>query len=515
MKKRVLLLVVCLALITQCVLAASLSNFAPSREYRSAFSDVAASAWYYDSVKESYELGLMDGRGGGKFEPSGYLTLGESVKLAVTLHSVYETGKAYGASGSPWYAPFVDYAVEKGIIAQNDFPNYNARATRSDFAKILARALPDEALTPVNAVPDGAVPDVEERYSYGGDVYMLYRAGVLTGSGSEGEFYPGMPVTRAEAATVLLRMARPEYRAMLQKAGALSAEDIYKKCSPAVFFIEVLNEKGEVMKLGSGFFISSSGLAVTNSHMIADALRARATLPSGEKREITGIYGYDMKTDCALIQVAGSGYPTLEIGDYAPKTGAEIYTIGNPIGLINSYSRGIVSSAERELDGMRYIQIDAAISPGSSGGALLDAAGRVIGITSAAVNGGQSLNLAMPIGVINALQRSKLYALGQVPVADKLYENAFPAPDFGAYAGIKPSYTSETRFSQKYTYDITGLGDAKKLADGYAKLLEKYSFTSYNSQDGEETYYNSLFSVAVAFRWEVQGEYTLFFVEIM
>ncbi|MDR2420586.1 MAG: trypsin-like peptidase domain-containing protein [Oscillospiraceae bacterium] len=526
MKKRILAVLICVSLASGAALAASLSNFTPSRDYRDGlFTDVRASDWFSEGVAGCFELGLIDGDGDGAFNPGGYLTIADSVKLAANLRSVYETGKPVSPGGGTWYDVYADSAVAYGIIGRDEYSNYEARAARSDFAKILARALPEEAVTPVNDVPDGAVPDVAERYSYGGAVYALYRAGIVTGGGAEGEFYPNMPVTRAEAAAAVLRAADPARRVMIQKAGAPTAEQIYEQCAPAVFYIEVF-EGEESVKQGSGFFIGEGGLAVTNCHVIAGAERAEATLSTGEKYGITGIYGYDMLADCALIQVGdgGDSFPTLEVGDYEPKTGAEAFTIGNPIGLINSFSRGIVSTAKRELDGVRYIQIDAAISAGSSGGALLDAAGRVIGITSAGMSGGQSLNLAMPIGAISSISRDKAYPLGEYPEKHKLYEGYFPVPDFGDYAGMEPSRRTEFAGTLSVVYDITGK-DAEALIAGYGKRLEEYGFARYGEDgvraeadapwEGADTvYYNSLFDIEVSFALETRAGRSTLMIDI-
>ncbi len=498
MKTRIVTLLLAVALTAQFAFAGSLSNFGERRAYdHGAFSDVPPSVWYAENVSRCYELGLVDGMPGGLFSPQGYVTIAESVKMAVTLHSIYETGTGYApGNGAVWYAPYVRYASDSGIIKSGEYSNYDARATRADFARIIANALPEEALAPLSSIPDGRIPDVSESYSYGSAVYMLYRAGVLTGAGCEGEFYPNLPITRAEAATALLRMADSTRRVYVQKAGRLTAEELYEKCAPAVVFIEVFDEDGELLKRGSGFFIDENGLVVTNCHVIGDAEYAHITLASGETRKILGIYGYDMSTDCALIQIEGGGYPTLEIASYELKTGADIYTIGNPIGLVNSYSKGIISMREREIDGMTYIQIDAAISSGSSGGALLDAAGRVIGITSAAITGGQSLNLAMPISVIDVIDTGALYDLGKAPSEDKLYEGYFPAPDFGAYSGLATVGRTYTNGALLVTYSlgyILEYDELNKLTEGYIELLEKYWFRYYGGAGTKELYYNSMF----------------------
>ena len=517
MKTRIITILLALVLTAQVAFAGSLTNFTEKRVYnQDTFSDVQASAWYAENVADCYELGLVDGLPGGLFNPSGYVTLAESVKMAVTLHSLYATGEEFVPAGSDgvWYKPYVNYAIENGILKNGGYYDYNARAARSDFAAILASALPVEETATSNNIPDGAIPDVSESYSYGKAVYMLYRAGVLTGSGANGEFYPNLPITRAEAATILLRLVDTTRRVYIQKAGRLTAEELYRKCAPSVVLIEIFDAKGDMYKRGSGFLIAENGLIVTNSHVIADAENALVTLANGETRKILGIYGYNMQTDCALIQIEGGGYPTLEIGRYELKTGADIYTIGNPIGLINTYSKGIISACERELEGMKYIQIDAAISSGSSGGALLDAAGRVIGITSAAVNGGQSLNLAMPINVIDTIQTETLYDLGKVPVEDKLYEGFFPAPDFGAYAGLASTGRTVMNDTLTLTYDLGYVLDSDELIEGYVELLEKYKFGHYGESGQKDIYYNNLFGRVVGLTVVGRGRTKTLLVEV-
>jgi len=323
-----------------------------------------------------------------------------------------------------------------------------------------------------------------------------------------------MPIIRAEAATILLRMVDATRRVYVQKAGQLTAEELYNKCAPAVVLIEVFDKDGLLLKRGSGFIITENGFIVTNSHVIADAEYATVKLANGEEREILGIFGYNLQNDCALIQIEGKGYPTLEIGRYPLKTGAEIYTIGNPVGLVNTFSKGIISTFERELDGTVYIQIDAAISSGSSGGALLDAAGRVIGITSAAVNGGQSLNLAMPIGVIDELSTETLYDLGKVPPAIKLYEGYFPAPDFGAYADLKPAIRNDSEGMLTLTYDLGYVADSDKLIEGYVELIGEYEFDFYGKSASKDVYFNGLFGRVITLTVVGRGRSRILLVEV-
>jgi S1-C subfamily serine protease len=102
----------------------------------------------------------------------------------------------------------------------------------------------------------------------------------------------------------------------------------------------------------------------------------------GKRYDVAGIYDYSKEKDLALIKVKGERFPYLAIADSsAVATGEDAWAIGSPLGFKNTISRGIISCASRTIDDMTFIQTTAAISSGSSGGALLDGAGRVIGVT--------------------------------------------------------------------------------------------------------------------------------------
>ncbi len=186
----------------------------------------------------------------------------------------------------------------------------------------------------------------------------------------------------------------------------LTPEEIYATCAPAVFYVEIYDEDGWCMKTGSGFFLSPDGLAITNYHVISGADSASITVSdTGEVYDVLGVYDYSAEEDWAVIQIDGSGFQTLEIGspDY-DVGGATVYAIGSPLGLQNTISQGIISNPRRVDSGMTYIQMSAAISPGSSGGALLNKYGQVIGITSATYTEGQNLNLAIPMTYLDQME---------------------------------------------------------------------------------------------------------------
>ena len=507
MKKSIItiILVICLAFSvgTPALCAASLSNFDKTGTYQNDFIDVSPDAWYFDAVRDVYERGIMVGKGAGIFDPSGALTIAETITLASILHKGYFTGSMDFAPGDPWYAPYVQYALANGIPA-GAYKNMNALATRADFAVIISGGLPGEAITPINRVDDGAVPDVFESYSYGQAVYRLYRAGVLAGSDSIGTYYPGRRLTRAEAATIITRIVDADARVKLSLAAELGGEQIYSKASPAVFYIEIYDKEGLSLKTGSGFFISATGLAVTNYHVVIGAYSAKITTDDGEVLDVTGIYDYNWKRDTALIQIDRKDdrdFAYLETADSSDlKTGATVYTLGSPLGLQASFTKGIVSRAQREIEGSDYIQLDAPISSGSSGGVLLDTSCRAIGVTSATMTESQNINLAVPINYYTELSRETHVPLSSILPATEYYKDMYPAPDFGVYFNVPVFNTTSSFGESTYSYKVSDLQrDADEVIDEYAHLVEQNFFSRVNDYTEDDVtyrmYYNSRYGV--------------------
>ena len=177
------------------------------------FSDVKANQWFTDTVASAVELGLMKGNSSTTFSPYGDVTIAEAITMAARVHSINATGSENFVQTGTWYQVYLDYAFQNGII---DYAYYNSdvtqKATRTQFAEIFAKSLPDENLYAINEIADNAVPDVSMGQSYANSVYKLYRAGILTGSDATGKFNPQTYITRAEAATILSRMAESNNR---------------------------------------------------------------------------------------------------------------------------------------------------------------------------------------------------------------------------------------------------------------------------------------------------------------
>lgn len=219
MRKRIaslgLAMALVLSLLSTAALAAEggLANFRQVNSYADGtFTDVAAGSWFAGNVKSAYELDLMKGTSATAFSPDGSITVGSAIALACRLHSIYHTGSADFVQGEPWYQVYVDYAAANGIITQGQFADYNVNATRRQFAAILCRALPAEALEQKNQVEYGAIPDLAAGSANYEDIYLLYRAGILTGNDARGTFAPETTIGRSSVAAIVSRMAVPYLR---------------------------------------------------------------------------------------------------------------------------------------------------------------------------------------------------------------------------------------------------------------------------------------------------------------
>lgn len=157
--------------------------------------------------------------------------------------------------------------------------------------------------------------------------------------------------------------------------------------------------------LGSGFIISSDGLILTNAHVVREA--KDVTVKLSDRREFNAkVLGIDPTTDVAVIKIDAKGLPTVRLGD--PRTievGDRVLAIGAPYGLEQTATQGIVSAKGRSLPGdtaVPFIQTDAAVNPGNSGGPLFDGQGQVIGINAQIYSqsgGFQGLSFSIPINV--------------------------------------------------------------------------------------------------------------------
>lgn len=174
------------------------------------------------------------------------------------------------------------------------------------------------------------------------------------------------------------------------------------------FFGNMPRERMKTHALGSGFVIDSSGLIVTNNHVVEKATEIKVKLRDDHAYDAK-ILGRDSKTDLALLKVTpDSHFPkALKLGDSdAIRVGDRVIAVGNPFGLGHTITEGIISAKGRIIGAGPYddfLQTDAAINPGNSGGPLFDLEGEVIGINTAIVARGQGIGFAIPINIAKEL----------------------------------------------------------------------------------------------------------------
>lgn len=197
------------------VTGASAAGFGRSKTYTPGqFTDVKENDWYAASVKDAYELGLMNGSSTTTFSPQGMFTLAEALTIAARMHNIYNGGDGtIPTTSSDWRENGANYCIQKGIIAKGQFDNYARNATRAEMAAIMAAALPDAAWNAINAVSE--LPDVSGSTDGSGAIFKLYNAGIFTGSDQYGMFQPYAYITRAEVAAIAARCADVSLRKTL------------------------------------------------------------------------------------------------------------------------------------------------------------------------------------------------------------------------------------------------------------------------------------------------------------
>lgn len=184
---------------------------------------------------------------------------------------------------------------------------------------------------------------------------------------------------------------------------AKNAREIAQRAFPSVVLLVMEDKHGNPLSLGSGFFVRD-GVIATNMHVIVGAEKGHAKL-IGQKTEyeVRGIVGRDPVHDLVLLAVDDTRVPPLGLGENRDVgVGDEVYAIGNPLGLEGTFSQGIVSGM-RHIGPDTLLQITAPISPGSSGGPVLDSRGVAIGVAVATFDGGQNLNFAIPVSYLASL----------------------------------------------------------------------------------------------------------------
>ena len=382
-------------------------------------------------------LGLVEGTGSG-FEPEQALTRVQAVVMLVRLLGC--EAEAQQAALDPvfsdvpdWAAASVGWAREQGLVSGRSEYWLGAGETAQvrDYLTFVLRALD---------------------YREGEDFRWAEAVAFADSIGlTHGEYERDAQLLREDMALIsytalTLKCRNSEYTLVeqLYQKGAISYEqlkqtrlagycnsgkqtleprEIYERASSSVFYLEVFETEqqktlGTASGTGSGFFISDDGLAVMSYHELDGGTYAIATLSDGSRYSLERVLYYDPMRDIALVQISktaldGSSvrfFPYLEIGDSdAISNGDVVYTLSSPLGLQDSISSGLISSRLRDVDDPQYpcIQFTAPISKGSSGGALLNEYGLVVGVTTLKMSSDwdtiEALGFAIPTATVKTI----------------------------------------------------------------------------------------------------------------
>ena len=416
------LLAVCMAVSLLAVPAGAANTAAVT------FSDVGDKSTAV-AVESLRLLGVLDGYGDGTFRPGTVLTRAQFCKMAVyAMNGSNELGRYRTVTvfsdvkPSYWAAPYINMAAKgKNIIsgyADGKF-HPDRTVTVGQAVTILLRMLGYSDKTGDFEISDAAA------FAWRIGLTGRQLIGILSMGDLAEAIYDALDFCYKGTETTVLSRLMDLGVCTASAANALgllnkdyTARQLADRYLSAAFQLSLYETEEQVHDEvssadASGFFISADGLAVTNYHSIEDSIKATATLLNGETYEVERVLYYDTGIDIAVIKVSRtnqsrrttSAFNHLDlVGTADIRPGDPVYAIGNPLGLGLAISSGIIGSTAHELD--RYalpcIVNSADISRGSSGGALMNAHGQVIGVTSGAYTYGNNMYLAVPVDPVMA-----------------------------------------------------------------------------------------------------------------
>lgn len=211
----------------------------------------------------------------------------------------------------------------------------------------------------------------------------------------------GRDVPLAEEPLVPVPAAMPR----APRGAALTAEQIFSRCNPAIVQINVSDRLRVREWQGSGFFVDARGLMVTNYHVVEGGYYFQIS-ENDTHFSAVNVVAFDRHADLAIVRVPGRQGATLTLaGDALPPIGAKVFAIGSPKGLTNTLTEGLVSAHRDVSPRLRMIQTSAAISGGSSGGPLINEQGEVVGVNTLKLVDVDLAGFAVPVEQVHRLLR--------------------------------------------------------------------------------------------------------------
>ncbi len=240
---------------------------------------------------------------------------------------------------------------------------------------------------------------------------------------------------------------------------AFTATEIYNQSVQYVGEIVVYDRQGAELGLGTCFVYSADGKIVTNYHVIDEAYSAKITL-NDATYPVQSVLAYDETIDLAVLKINAAGLTAAPICRKPVQAGETVYAIGSSRGLTNTYSQGIITYADRIMDGVSHVQHDASITHGNSGGPLINVYGEVIGINTWGLSDSQNLNFAVFADELDNLvygapiSLSELYAQNHGPyyiLLDWVLDNYTYCSDEGDYFLYEDEYDDGSAYGIAYT----------------------------------------------------------------
>ncbi|MGM9594388.1 MAG: S1C family serine protease [Candidatus Onthomonas sp.] len=258
---------------------------------------------------------------------------------------------------------------------------------------------------------------------------------------------------------------------------------------------------------GSGFFISSDGILVTNYHVIEGAEQITVDIFDGGSYTVSKIIDFSKVYDLALLKLDLNDTPYLELCKEV-KTGESVYAVGSSLGVLEgSFTGGTVSSTNRMHGKIECIQMDASIASGNSGGPLVNVYGEVVGVNAFSYTNGQNANLAIKIAMLDHLDQERNLSLsGYREWYNKETSRSYSPFDDNLSYYYSTINTYSTVTGQKCQYSITEDGETEY---GYVDMCLWYGY-AYSASE-LDTYTEYLNSIGFEYDTSLSGENQYFY----
>jgi putative serine protease PepD len=270
-----------------------------------------------------------------------------------------------------------------------------------------------------------------------------------------------------------------------------TAKSVYNSAKDSVVYISA--ETGQGTATGSGFVVSTDGKIITNEHVVDGATSVTVKIGTDGKEQTAQVLGADASKDLALLKVdpGSTKLHALSFGDSSNlQVGDNVYAIGNPYGLDHTLTSGIVSALNRDIQAPSgatipgAIQTDAALNPGNSGGALLDADGKVVGVNSQIASSGSSSGEAGNVGIGFAIPSKLVKAFAENPTstsADSGRQQEQIDPQQDQQGGLDQQQLQE-QLQHQLEQQQQGSG---QQVDPYGQQADPYGSDPYGDQQSD------------------------------